>query len=118
MSPEVLVVEDNASLGRLLHRFLSRAGFVVRLASDDDEAVQVYAEHKDRIRAVLVDTEAETFDCQRVVRLLRQQDPSLRVIAIGEGGKKPRGALLFRKPFGNLKQFAEFVHAACGQPGD
>jgi len=51
----VLLVEDESALRRAAQRILERHGFEVVTAEDGEEALKVFAEHRDRIRLVLSD---------------------------------------------------------------
>src|SRR4051812_11241099 len=52
--PEVLVVDDDPFIVRLLGVVLSAAGFAVRQAVGGADAVRLYARHRDSIAAVLL----------------------------------------------------------------
>ena len=51
----VLVADDDDQLLRLCSRLLTRAGYTVLAAGDGDEALRVFHEHSDELRAVVLD---------------------------------------------------------------
>ena len=102
----VLVVEDEASVRRLATRVLSRSGFRVLEASDPAEALGIYALHRGELDLVLTDLVMPGMDGTRLAEILREQDPSLRVLfstgysadALHSGWVSPGEAILL-KPF-------------------
>jgi signal transduction histidine kinase/DNA-binding response OmpR family regulator len=75
----VLLVEDNAINQELAVDLLSRAGVVVSVASDGQEALDTLA--RERFDAVLMDCQMPVMDGYAATRALRQQ-PSLRALPV------------------------------------
>jgi len=78
----VLLVEDNPINQELAVDLLDRAGVVVRVASDGQQALDVLA--RERFDAVLMDCQMPVMDGYAATRALRQQPPlrTLPVIAM------------------------------------
>lgn len=76
----VLVVEDNPMVRRLAVRVLGQMGFRVVEAADGMEAVEVFEEHRDRIRVVLCDVTMPRMGGWDTLAALRRIDPDVPVI--------------------------------------
>lgn len=76
----VLVVDDDSTIRRLATRLLEALGYPVICAKDGIDAVQVFSEHRDLIKLVVLDLNmpqmggADTFDA------LRMLDPGIKVL--------------------------------------
>jgi PAS domain S-box-containing protein len=75
----ILLVEDNAINQELAVDLLSRAGVVVRVASDGQQALDMLA--RERFDAVLMDCQMPVMDGYAATRALRQQ-PQLRALPV------------------------------------
>ncbi len=76
----VLVVEDNEMVRRLAVRILGQMGFQVLEAADGVEGLEVFQEHRDRIRLVLCDVTMPRMGGWETLAALRRIDPELPVI--------------------------------------
>lgn len=76
----MLVADDEAGVRSVARRVLERAGFSVCVAVDGREAVEVYAAHRDQIRAVLLDMSMPRLRGAEVLRALRELRPDVRVV--------------------------------------
>jgi PAS domain S-box-containing protein len=77
----ILVVDDERAVREVAQRTLQRFGYRVMLASHGAEAVALYAQHRDRIAAVLTDMAMPIMDGPALIVALRAMDPAVRIIA-------------------------------------
>ena len=76
----ILVVEDEESMLMLLQSALSRRGYNVYLAQDGEEALRLFAAHKDGIDAVLLDIGLPKLDGWDVIQWIKRARPDVKVI--------------------------------------
>ena len=76
----VLVVDDDPTVRSVVKRILVQRGFEVITAPDGVAALQVYAESRDRIRAVILDVTMPVMGGEETFRRLRQLDANVRVL--------------------------------------
>ena len=76
----VLIADDEAGVRSVARRVLEKAGFRVCVAVDGREAVEVYAAHRDQIRAVLLDMSMPKLRGDQVLGALRELTPDVRVV--------------------------------------
>jgi PAS domain S-box-containing protein len=76
----ILVVDDEASIRTGASQFLEHAGFTVLTAADGHEAVAVFREHAETVRAVLLDLAMPNMDGATTACALRQIRPDVRLI--------------------------------------
>jgi two-component system, cell cycle sensor histidine kinase and response regulator CckA len=76
----ILVVDDEAAIREIARQTLENHGYSVLTANDGAEAVALYAEHKDEIRAVLTDTMMPYMDGPATIRALHRLNPHVKVI--------------------------------------
>jgi len=77
----ILVVDDEAAVRDIAQVTLQTYGYRAVIAKNGAEAVAVYAEHKDEIRAVLLDMMMPIMDGPATVHALTALNPAVRVIA-------------------------------------
>lgn len=77
----ILVMDDEASIRRLLQATLERAGYRVVLATNGEEGVARFTEHPSEIAMVLTDLMMPVMDGIAAIRALRVLDPALRIVA-------------------------------------
>ncbi|MFW6198600.1 MAG: response regulator [Acidobacteriota bacterium] len=102
----VLVVEDDASLRKLVVAALGSAGYTVLQAGDGNEALRVSEEHDGRIDLLLTDVVLPGLDGPRIAETLRERRPGIRVVfmsgytddAIVQRGALEKGTALLDKP--------------------
>ncbi len=68
----ILVVDDEETVRTLAKRMLERLGFTVLLASDGQEAVEIFRQHAADIQAVLLDMTMPHMDGEEAFRELRR----------------------------------------------
>ena len=85
----VLVVEDEPGMLRLLEDVLSRHGYQVLVASDGEQAIEVYRCYKRRIDVVLLDVGLPKIAGWQVFLKMKEENPAVRVV-IGSGYLDPK----------------------------
>lgn len=89
---QILVVDDESRMRKLLRDFLEREGYVVLEAADGEEAVDMFYEHKD-IALILLDVMMPKMDGWAVCREVREVSdvPIMMLTARGEERDELRG---------------------------
>jgi CheY-like chemotaxis protein len=77
---KILIVEDNASVRRLIRRAIADLADEVIEREDGSEALEVYRAHHPDI--VLMDVKMPRMDGLRATRVLLEYDPSAKVIIV------------------------------------
>ncbi len=78
----ILVVDDEAALRTLTKQTLEAFGYRVLTASDGFEAVGLYSDQKDEIKAVITDMMMPLMDGSMLIRALVDINPAVRMIAL------------------------------------
>ncbi|MGD8453302.1 MAG: response regulator [Phycisphaerae bacterium] len=101
----VLLVEDYEPVRKIVLATLRARGYEVITAADGDAAVQVFAQHQTRVRAVVLDVDLPKRSGLEVLRAIRDANrdvPAILITGKVEAGLEesldPRSTLL-RKPF-------------------
>jgi two-component system cell cycle sensor histidine kinase/response regulator CckA len=76
----VLVVEDEEMLLNLVKDLLGSRGYTVLTATDGLQAVETYAQHRDRIDVVLIDLGLPKIDGWEAFQRMREVNPHVKVI--------------------------------------
>jgi CheY-like chemotaxis protein len=105
-APRILVVDDEAAVCSMLSSCLSSQGFAVSLASNGQEAIELYKSHQE-IVLVLSDVQMPGMDGPEAIAVLQEINPELRFCFMTGGlGRYTESDLLrlgalgvFRKPF-------------------
>lgn len=93
--PVVLVVEDDQAVGKMLDLALRLHGFVVRLAANGREAVELYREHHLNIALVLLDVQMFGMDGPATLAAIQTINPEVQCCFMsGHMGKYSAGDLL------------------------
>jgi two-component system, cell cycle sensor histidine kinase and response regulator CckA len=77
----ILVVDDEAAIREIARQTLENHGYSVLTANDGAEAVALYVEHKDEVKAVLTDAMMPYMDGPATIRALHRLNPQVKVIA-------------------------------------
>ena len=85
----ILVVEDERSMLQLLQKVLSRHGWQVLVASDGEQAIEVYHNEKLRIDVVLLDVGLPKVAGLQVLLKIKTENPDVRVV-IASGYLEPK----------------------------
>lgn len=78
----ILVVDDEATVREIAQVILQKYNYQVLTASDGMEALTVYAQHQDKIRAVLLDLMMPCLDGKNTICGLRKINPNVKIIAV------------------------------------
>ena len=76
----ILIVDDERLMLRLLKKFFSRHGYSVLVASDGDEAIEIYRASKPRIDAVLLDIRLPKTPGEEVFRRMKEENAAVKVV--------------------------------------
>ena len=76
----ILVVEDEEPLVRLLNKILPREGYQVLAATDGEQGLDVYQDHKSEIDVVLLDLGLPKMTGMDVIPKLREQNPDVNIV--------------------------------------
>ena len=119
---EILVVDDDEYLRKLLQMVMQQRGFRVRLAADGREAVEVYRRHRETLNLVLMDVRMPGLDGPQALTSIQRLNPQVRCCFMsGDLGDYTEEKLLglgamavIAKPF-QLAEVAQLVweQAAC-----
>lgn len=112
---EVLVVEDEPAVLKMLEYALKYHAFTVRTALGGEEAIGIYQQHKDTIGVVLLDVQMPVMDGPETLLALRNIDPTLHCIFMsGNTGNYTReqllgfgASLVLSKPFSRLEKLMQ-----------
>ena len=91
----ILVVDDEAAIRETAKTTLEIYGYKALTASDGVEAIALYTQHQDKIRAVLMDLMMPSMDSSMAIRSLQQINPQVKIIATSGlvSGKKMSAAI-------------------------
>jgi PAS domain S-box-containing protein len=78
----ILIVDDEAAIRRSLSLALEKHNYRVLAAADGREAVILFEANHDRVRLMVTDVMMPGINGVTLIRLLRAQEPQLRVIAM------------------------------------
>jgi PAS domain S-box-containing protein len=103
----ILVIDDESAVREITRQTLESYGYTVATAQDGTEAVGIFAEKKDQVRAVITDVMMPFMDGAATVRALRRMEPRLKVIVMsgllstdeGKGMNGLRLQAFLAKPF-------------------
>ena len=86
MSNNVLIVDDEARMRKLIKEFLMAKNFTILEAADGEEALKVFEENQNKIDLILLDVMMPKLDGWSVLRQIRQNSkvPIIMLTARGE----------------------------------
>jgi two-component system, cell cycle sensor histidine kinase and response regulator CckA len=76
----VLIVEDEKLMLRLLERVFLQHGYQVLVASDGEQAIEIYRCYKARIDAVLLDIRVPKITGEEVFRRMKEENAAVKVV--------------------------------------
>ena len=77
-----MVVDDEEAVRDITKLTLEAFGYKTITANDGAEAVGVYAQNKDDIKAVILDMMMPIMDGSTTIRALKKIDPDVKIIAV------------------------------------
>ena len=98
----ILVVDDELAIREVTKATLETFNYTILTASDGTEAVALYAQHGDKIKAVLTDMMMPYLDGPATIRALQKLNPNVKIIAssgLTDNGKAIEAADLGVKNF-------------------
>jgi DNA-binding NtrC family response regulator len=123
--PNLLVVDDETAVLRMIELAMQHYGFDVTPISSSKKAVEFYRQNSGNIDLVLLDVQLREMDGPSTLAALKQINPQVRCCFMsGHTGRysvadlRAMGALAFLpKPFLNLTEMAQRLHecVATGQ---
>lgn len=118
----LLVVDDDPAVRRMLHTALSRAGFLVTLASNGAEALFISSSSLHNFDALVSDIEMPLLNGLALMDRLREQNPSLPTLLMtGTAAVVRDDCHLLRKPFSVeelLQAISRILPTVTPIPGD
>ena len=78
----VLVVDDEARMRKLIKDFLIKKDYEVIEAQDGENAIEIYKENIDKIDLILLDVMMPKLDGWSVLRLIRQENKKIPIIML------------------------------------
>ena len=78
----VLVVDDEARMRKLIKDFLTKKDYEVMEAQDGENAIEIYKENLDKIDLILLDVMMPKLDGWSVLRLIRQENKKIPIIML------------------------------------
>lgn len=86
VSENILVVDDESRMRKLIKDFLAQKGYSILEAADGEEALQIFEENQNKINLILLDVMMPKLDGWSVLRQIRQisQVPIIMLTARGE----------------------------------
>jgi CheY-like chemotaxis protein len=78
----ILLVDDEKSIREVSKTLLEANGYRVLVASDGIEALALYTEHKEEVRAVLIDMMMPSMDGPTTIRVLQKINPQVKIIGV------------------------------------
>ncbi len=86
----ILVVDDEDQISEVTRKMLETHGYKVITASDGKEAIALYSQYRELIKAVLIDMMMPVMDGLSCIRELRKANPELKVIAVSGLAEKDK----------------------------
>ncbi len=78
----VLVVDDESTIRETIRGLLENCNYRVLTATQGEEALQIFANHRDSVRLVITDVMMPGMDGAELVRMLRILNPTLKIIVV------------------------------------
>ena len=78
----ILVVDDETTVSRVTCSVLETHGYKVITAFDGANAIPLYRQHKEQVKAVIMDMMLPVMDGQKCIRAIREISPEVKVIAV------------------------------------
>ena len=79
-TPLILVTDDDASMRTAVRDILEYVAIETLLASNGQEAIDLFIQHRDRIDAVMLDLRMPIMDGKEAYRRIRELDTEIHII--------------------------------------
>ncbi|HEV2435914.1 MAG TPA: ATP-binding protein [Verrucomicrobiae bacterium] len=119
----ILVVDDEASVRKLIQRTLEQHGYRIGTAAEGQEAIAFFARHRAEIKAVITDLMMPGMDGPALIHSLRQLEPHLPILSmtgLGEQaevkGIRSLNLPVLLKPFARGELLGALSHAMAVEP--
>lgn len=117
----VLVVDDEPAVRDITKASLEKNNYKVITASDGIEALALYAQHKDKITAAIIDMMMPNMDGATTISTLQKMNPLLSIIAVSGAtseqvppSKNSKQAAFLPKPY-TAQQLLKTLHTAIAR---
>lgn len=87
----VLLVDDEAAMREATRELLERHNYHVLVASHGEEALQLYVNHRDRVRLVVTDVDMPHMSGVDLIRSLRVLDPDAHILVVSGSSQDNHG---------------------------
>ena len=78
----VLVVDDEARMRKLIKDFLVKKNFNILEAGDGEKALEVYSQNKDKISIILLDVMMPKLDGISVLKKIREENRKIPIVML------------------------------------
>lgn len=98
---KVLVVDDDASVRRVLSQMLALLGYEILTAADGLDAIDIFSASGDQIDLVITDLKMPIMNGYELIQRIRKLNPAKRIVCMSSysGQALPPGVLFLAKPF-------------------
>ncbi len=86
----ILVVDDEDQIREITKKTLETNGYKIITANDGKEAISLYKQHRELIKAVLMDMMMPVMDGQASIRAIRKINPEVKIITVSGLAEKDR----------------------------
>jgi two-component system, cell cycle sensor histidine kinase and response regulator CckA len=86
----ILVVDDEDRIREITKKTLETNGYKIITANDGKEAIALYMQHRELIKAVLMDMMMPVMDGQASIRAIRKINPEVKIITVSGLSEKDR----------------------------
>ena len=83
----ILIIDDEEDIRDALQMILESAGYQVQVASNGAEAIELH--RKEPADVIITDIIMPEKDGVSTIKVIRQESPGIRIIAISGGGGRP-----------------------------
>ena len=119
----ILLIDDELVIREIGSEMLESLGFICISAENGEEGIQLYHQNKDKIALVILDIEMPGISGDQVYRILKDADPSLKILLISGYAKgyleakyfktKINSFMFMSKPF-QLSQLSQKINSLMG----
>ena len=88
INSNILIVDDEARMRKLIKDFLVAKGYNILEAEDGEKALEIYMENKNKISLILLDVMMPKLDGWSVLRQIRQEDKKVPIIMLTARGEE------------------------------